>query len=247
MNLPRFNFIALNSHYEGELDAQHVAWLAVGARDKADNIAALLGNAAGEVGSVLEVGCGTAAVLLELARRGIGREHRGVDYSNPDDHSDPRVAASGITLDRYDGQRLPYDDASFDLVYATHVLEHVTDEQAFLAELKRVARRFVYIEVPCEITVRTSIASLQNTLNIGHLHPYTPETFALELCRAGLEPGAFRLFDWHKDVYTFFGGQLSGRVRMMLRRTLLAISPYWASKLFCYHVGALCPVKAGAA
>jgi SAM-dependent methyltransferase len=245
--LPHFTLGAYNSHYEGSLDADHVGWLAAGANDKADHIAALLGDQAGAIGSVLEVGCGTGAVLLELRRRGIGTQHRGVDYSDPHAHSDPRLNPADLPLDRYDGQRLPYDDASFDLVYATHVLEHVPEEQPFLAELRRVARRFVYVEVPCEITARTTAASLQTTLDIGHLHPYIPESFALELCRAGLPPQAFRLFDHSIAVHSWHGGRLRGWIKLILRRSALRLSPLLASKIFCYHAGALCPVPARAA
>lgn len=240
--LPHFTLGAYNSHYEGSLGTDRIGWLAAGARDKATSIAALLGEQAGTIGSVLEVGCGTGAVLIELRRRGIGTQHRGVDYSDPHAHSDPRVDHADLPLDRYDGQRLPYADASFDLVYATHVLEHVPEEQPFLAELRRVARRFVYVEVPCELTARTTVGSLQTTLNIGHLHPYTPESFALELCRAGLPPQAFRLFDHSIEVHSWHGGRLRGRIKQILRRTALGLSPFLASKVFCYHVGALCPV-----
>ena len=240
--VPHFTIRPHNSHYQGAFDPAEVAWLAAGAIDKARNLAALLGAEAAQMDSVLEVGCGTGAVLMELQQLGVGRTHRGVDYAEPSEHCDPRAVAADLPLDRYDGQRLPYGDASFDLVYATHVLEHVPEEQPFLAELKRVARRLVYVEVPCEVTLRTTVASLQATLEIGHLHPYTPESFALELCRADLAPERFRLFDHSLTVHSWHGGALRGRAKQAVRRTLLAASPHWASKLLCYHAGALCRI-----
>lgn len=47
----------------------------------------------------------------------------------------------------YDGGRFPFDDKAFDYVICSHVLEHVPDITAFLAELMRVAPRG-YLEFP---------------------------------------------------------------------------------------------------
>ena len=47
----------------------------------------------------------------------------------------------------YDGGRFPFDDDAFDYVVCSHVLEHVEDVPAFLAEITRVAKRG-YMEYP---------------------------------------------------------------------------------------------------
>lgn len=44
------------------------------------------------------------------------------------------------------GARLPFADASFDLVYAIDVLHHCDSPQRYLDELVRVARRFILIK-----------------------------------------------------------------------------------------------------
>ena len=44
-------------------------------------------------------------------------------------------------------ESLPFRDKAFDYVYCSHVLEHVTDPKAAIAELMRVGKRG-YIEVP---------------------------------------------------------------------------------------------------
>jgi SAM-dependent methyltransferase len=47
-------------------------------------------------------------------------------------------------------QRLPFRDGSLDLVYATGLFEHVLDERAVIAEMRRVLKPggLVHIEVP---------------------------------------------------------------------------------------------------
>lgn len=166
-----FHAPPLNQHYEGRYDDRELLWRRLGAIDKASNIQQLL---AGEpVETVLEVGCGTGAVLAEVARRGIGQGHVGVDVADPADHADRQ--ALGMDMRCYDGKTLPFADASFDLVYASHVIEHVPEPRTLLAEMSRVARRLVYVEVPCELHLRTSQRALQRSLDIGHINAYTPE------------------------------------------------------------------------
>ena len=43
-------------------------------------------------------------------------------------------------VERYDGQRLPFPDATFDVVFSSNVLEHVRNVPALLAEAARVLR-----------------------------------------------------------------------------------------------------------
>jgi SAM-dependent methyltransferase len=51
-----------------------------------------------------------------------------------------RVKSSRVTFLHYDGQTLPFADASFDAVSMLDVLEHVTDRQTLVAEIVRVLR-----------------------------------------------------------------------------------------------------------
>jgi SAM-dependent methyltransferase len=46
----------------------------------------------------------------------------------------------------YDGQRLPFDDASFDLAYAMDVLHHCPDPLAAIDELLRASARWLLIK-----------------------------------------------------------------------------------------------------
>lgn len=235
-----------NAAYEGVYDPAELDWRRVCSKDKARNIAALLGEQAGEVRDVLEVGCGTGAVLLALKRAGIGASWRGIDMADPDHHRDPDIDPQSIRLDAYEGDRLPFDDDSFDLVYASHVLEHVPDERGFLRELQRVSRRFVYVEVPCELNVRATVPTLQRTLDIGHINAYTPEAFKLKLATADMRIVKLRLFDFDMAVYRHSNTPFVASLKSWCRGGLLALSPVLASRVFTYHCGALCAVARGA-
>lgn len=238
MHFQPFKVLPHNLHYEGSHDEREFVWRQICALDKADNIQSLL--AGDTVDSVLEVGCGTGAVLVELARRKVGRSHTGIDMADPQAHIDPAVTAAGIRLQQYDGRRLPFGDGSVDFVYASHVVEHVPDPRSFLGELQRVSRRYVYLEVPCELHMRANRDSLQRTLDIGHINAYTPESFVLLLQTAGMNVLRTGLFDHSLAVHAFQGSAFAARVKHGLRGTLLRISPQWASRCFTYHFGVLC-------
>ena len=239
-----FDVPSHNSYYEGEYSEKELRWRRVCALDKARNLQRLLGPRA--VDSVLEVGCGTGAVLAEVARRGIGKRHQGVDMADPGVHLDPDAA--GLQIAQYDGAVLPFADASFDLVFASHVLEHVPDPRSLLREMKRVSRQFIYIEVPCELHLRSSRDSLQRTLEIGHINAYTPEALLLQLQTAQLTVLDSELFDHSREVHAFASSPAKAWVKGAIRSGLLRASRRWASRCFTYHCGALCaagPALAG--
>lgn len=230
-----------NAHYEGVYSASERDWRRVCAVDKAGHIAGLLGAAAAGIDNVLDVGCGTGAVLARLSAIGIGREFAGIDVVDPATNLEIEdAAAAPFRWSSYDGARIPFADASFDLVYASHVLEHVPEPRAFLSELARVARTFVYVEVPCELHARTNRRALQSTLDIGHINFYTPDTFRLVLVTSGLNVAGFSIYDHSLPVHAFHSSPMKGLAKSVMRRALLSVSPDLATRLATYHCGALC-------
>jgi SAM-dependent methyltransferase len=75
---------------------------------------------------VLEVGAHDGSILATAH----GKVRVGVDL-------EPAACPPGCHMVRADGNRLPFRSAAFDEVIAADVIEHVPDEQEFLAELQR--------------------------------------------------------------------------------------------------------------
>lgn len=242
-----YSIPSLSELYSREYDASMKEWRRIGSIDKATNILASLGAVqdAQPLESVLEVGCGTGDVLYQLAEKKIASRYIGIEIGDVRAQSvQAQNNRNDVNVHPYDGKTIPYPDKHFDFVYATHVLEHVMDERGFLGEMRRVSRRFIYLEVPCELHLRASHRSLQNTLNIGHINSYTPDSFALTLETSGLKVLHLNLFDHSFAVHKFHSSTFAAAAKVMARRSLLKLGASFAPKLFSYHVGALCEPSA---
>ena len=95
--------------------------------------------------SLLEIGCGVGAQLRLLNRKHPGLRLTGVDISVAQIERArillaEQVAAGQVDLHTSPGDRLPFADGSFDVVYLCFVLEHVPDPAAVVSEARRVLR-----------------------------------------------------------------------------------------------------------
>ena len=84
---------------------------------------------------ILDVGCGTGANLLMLSKYG---DAEGVDVSEDALAFCRERGLEKVRLGA--GEELPYEDATFDLVTAFDVVEHMDDDLAGLREMRRVLR-----------------------------------------------------------------------------------------------------------
>jgi 2-polyprenyl-3-methyl-5-hydroxy-6-metoxy-1,4-benzoquinol methylase len=87
---------------------------------------------------VLDVGCGEGVFAAELARA--GAEIVGIDVAEePLRRAHARQPELDLRLVDGEGE-WPLADASFDVVWAGEVIEHVADTAAWLSEVRRVLR-----------------------------------------------------------------------------------------------------------
>jgi 2-polyprenyl-3-methyl-5-hydroxy-6-metoxy-1,4-benzoquinol methylase len=133
--------------------------------------------------SVLDIGCGEGVLTEQWAQRlGSGRVV-GTDLD------DPKLEAEWSARRRPNLQfqvmpveSLSFANDEFDLVAATEVLEHVDHPEAAVAEMARVARRWLLVSVPHEplwralnIARGAYLRDLGNTP--GHLNHWTRAGF----------------------------------------------------------------------
>jgi SAM-dependent methyltransferase len=92
-------------------------------------------------GRILDYGCGAGRVVQ--AGRLAGLEIYGADVYYGGSNTRAEVEQAGLLGDvirEFDGGRLPFDDASFDVVVNNQVMEHVDDLDAVLSEIDRVLK-----------------------------------------------------------------------------------------------------------
>src|SRR5437764_10813202 len=116
--------------------ALYARWRALGAVGKADHVIELCSRAGLSPASTLDVGCGDGSLLSELHRRGFGGRLSGLEISE----AAVAIATARAEIDsvgHYDGRRIPAQAGAYDLGVLSHVLEHVPEPAALLAEVGR--------------------------------------------------------------------------------------------------------------
>jgi SAM-dependent methyltransferase len=119
--------------------------------------------------SILDVGCAEGFFTQAIAER-FGVDAWGVDLSH--EGVVKMKQRYGLPGAAADGTRLPFPDNSFDLVLSTETIEHVLDAEAFVDEMRRVARRYVVITTPAS-TEQEFVPDF-DLHEEGHVQQFTP-------------------------------------------------------------------------
>jgi len=104
-----------------------------------------------------------------------------------------------------DAYNLPFRDESFEMVYASHVVEHLPNPKRFLGEARRVMKKKgqIIIKVP-------NFISKNATEDPSHLHVFSPFSLRRLLKESGFKP--------------HFGANIAAKIPRILRVFLKAVN-----------------------
>jgi SAM-dependent methyltransferase len=123
----------------------------------------------------LDLGCGDGRFTVELARA--GAQAVGAEVAQAAlERARARDAALDLHLVPIDGP-LPFEDGSFDLVWASETIEHIADTARWLSEVRRVLAPGgrLLVTTPSHSRVRVALGGVERFSEpLGdHLHLYT--------------------------------------------------------------------------
>jgi ubiquinone/menaquinone biosynthesis C-methylase UbiE len=139
-------------------------------------------------GRILDVGCGTGALLGRLLDLRPGFEAHGLDISPAMAEQSRRRLGERARIVVGDAELLPYDDDWFDLLLCVDSFHHYPRPTAVFAEMERVLRpggRLVLADFRLWGPTRHLFNGLLHVLPYGDVHVYSPCELAVMAVEAG--------------------------------------------------------------
>lgn len=152
--------------------------------------------------SILDVGCGEGVLTHKWAERlGDGRIV-GIDLDEPELQAAwEHRKRDNLEYRVLEATKLPFADNEFEMVSAIEVLEHVPEPASTIAEMGRVAAKYVLVSVPREPLWRGMNMArgaywkdLGNTP--GHVNHWSKRAFVAELSKIGKVVETKSPFPW---------------------------------------------------
>jgi SAM-dependent methyltransferase len=192
-----------------------------------DWVSERLSPGAGTPRLLLDLGCGTGSNLELLSDRGF--EVVGLTLSNEEAIACSNRGHSVVVADA--SVRLPFADDSFDVVFASHVLEHLADPWNLLGEVKRVLapQGVVYAAIPNVVFIKSRLEYLcgrfryedSGTLDKTHLRFFDLKSAYQLFESCGFEVSASKHLGWMP----------AGRLRRMAPNVIAHLDGYLTRKM----------------
>lgn len=197
-------------------------WRELGGKHKARNILSVCDGKTFH--KVLECGAGEGSIIKALDQFGPFPELYAVEISNSGIAQIRKRNIAGLAeVKKFNGYEIPYPDKMFDMVYCSHVIEHVEHPRLLLRELGRVSK-FQVFEIPLDYSIGAD-RNVEHFLSYGHINIYTPTLFRFLLRTEGYEVLSERLSSTTADVIRHNWYKNMGRKKSILSELKVWVVP----------------------
>ena len=152
--------------------------------------------------SILDVGCGEGVLTAQWADKLGERRIVGIDLDDPKLQAEwDKRRRANLEYKVEDATNLSFADHEFDMATAIEVREHVPDPERTVAEMARVAKRWLLVSVPREPLWRglnmARGAYLRDFGNTpGHINHWSKRSFVAMLSQHGTVDEVRSPFPW---------------------------------------------------
>ena len=213
---------SLQSAYDEMYSDSMTEWRELCAKYKAENIEKICNGKL--FSSVLECGAGEGSILKFLEKNNFCDVLYATEISESGiSQLKKRALSKLVEIKKFDGYEIPYADKKFDLVFCSHVLEHVEHPRILLRELKRVSN-YQAFEIPLDYSPCIDERA-EHLFSYGHINVFTPATFKFLLKSEGFEILSERYTHMSPDVVEFNWYRNMGIKKSFLNDTKLKLIP----------------------
>ena len=194
---------------------------------------------------VLEVGCGAGTDLIRFARS--GAHVTGVDLAP----SSIRLAAQNFAIEGLparllvaDGEALPFNARSFDLVYAHGVMQYTSDDRALVNECRRVLKPggMAVFQVYNRLSWLNALSRVTK-VELEHVDAPVLKKYSIQEFRALLDNfSRVRIVTERFPVKTRLHRGLKATIYNTFFVGLFNALPRWITRRYGWHLLAFCEV-----
>ncbi len=174
----------IQNGYDEQYTDGMTKWREIGGKYKSQNIIKVVNGNVFQ--KVMEFGAGEGSILSFLNNNTQFEKLYALEISDSGIlQIEKRNLNNLVEVKKFDGYNTDYLDNEFDLVYCSHVLEHVEHPRLVLREIQRISKYQVF-EVPLDYSRKVD-SKMKHYLGYGHINIFTPSLFKFLLKSEGFE------------------------------------------------------------